>query len=67
MNAKVHVASSWSQLAAWELVAAAVAAAALAAYQSRPRGWSRKDLLEVSVSACACVRVRVRVCAYGMR
>ncbi|KAG2432829.1 hypothetical protein HXX76_008563 [Chlamydomonas incerta] len=41
------------QLAAWELVAAAVAAAALAAYQSRPRGWSRKDLLEVRASAVA--------------
>ncbi|GIL57820.1 hypothetical protein Vafri_13057 [Volvox africanus] len=34
------------QLAAWELLAAALAAAALAAYESRPRGWSRGDLLE---------------------
>ncbi|KAG2489489.1 hypothetical protein HYH03_011942 [Edaphochlamys debaryana] len=41
------------QVAAWELLAAAVAAALLAAYQTRPRGWSRQDLLEVRASAIA--------------
>ncbi|GLC36689.1 hypothetical protein PLESTB_000130700 [Pleodorina starrii] len=41
------------QLAAWELLAAAVAAAAMAAYQSRPYGWSRRDLLEVRQSNIA--------------
>ncbi|GIL57819.1 hypothetical protein Vafri_13057 [Volvox africanus] len=41
------------QLAAWELLAAALAAAALAAYESRPRGWSRGDLLEVRQSNIA--------------
>ncbi|KXZ47598.1 hypothetical protein GPECTOR_34g757 [Gonium pectorale] len=41
------------QVAAWELLAATVAAAALAAYKARPRGWSRTDLLEVRASPIA--------------
>ncbi|GLI66475.1 hypothetical protein VaNZ11_010318 [Volvox africanus] len=41
------------QLAAWELLAATLAAVALAAYESRPRGWSRRDLLEVRQSNIA--------------
>ncbi|GIL78343.1 hypothetical protein Vretifemale_7709 [Volvox reticuliferus] len=41
------------QFAAWELLAATLAAAALAAYESRPRGWSRRDLLEVRQSNIA--------------
>ncbi|PNH01678.1 Prolyl 4-hydroxylase subunit alpha-1 [Tetrabaena socialis] len=41
------------QLAAWQLLAAALAATALSVYQSRPRGWSRQDLLEVRSSNIA--------------
>ncbi|GFR44579.1 hypothetical protein Agub_g5854 [Astrephomene gubernaculifera] len=38
------------RLAAWELAGAAGAAAALVAYQERPRGWARRELLEVRAS-----------------